>query len=259
MVWTIENSPYEGRELLVHLMIADRVPDPDERTGALFYMGIDNIARKARTTDRTAQATIRKLVEDGFLALIEDNKNRPKVYEFLMPDVPAVWTPPARISPEATSPSAPKPLHPGAKSLHREGEATSPDPQETQVNAQVDALPVVADAPTPRQVMDSRIKHITDKVWQGFRDRGDPPPANFLAVKAVLKKVLAAGWLDDDLVEACLAVPTISTGTLEYHLRGTGRSKAQSRDDANMAAARDFLEGRGSPGGLAEPHREIYP
>jgi len=68
-VW--EESPYEGRRLLLHLALADYANDegtcfPSQRTLAL----------KARTTEQWVSTSIRQLVKDGFLEVMERGNGR---------------------------------------------------------------------------------------------------------------------------------------------------------------------------------------
>lgn len=66
---------------------------------------------------------------------------------------------------------------------------------------------------------DQRVKGILDAVWARFRDRGDKPPANYLAARGVVRKLVAAGWDDAAVIDGCVEAPTISTGAVEMVLR----------------------------------------
>ncbi len=68
-VW--EESPYEGRRLLLHLALADFANDegtcfPSQRTLAL----------KARTTEQWVSTSIRQMVKDGLLEVMERGNGR---------------------------------------------------------------------------------------------------------------------------------------------------------------------------------------
>lgn len=68
-VW--ETSPYEGRRLLLHLALADFANDegvcfPSQRTLAL----------KARTTEAWVSASVRQMVADGLLEIVERGSGR---------------------------------------------------------------------------------------------------------------------------------------------------------------------------------------
>lgn len=68
-VW--ESSPYEGRRLLLHLALADFANDegmcfPSQRTLAL----------KARTTETWVAASVRQMIKDGLLEVLEKGNGR---------------------------------------------------------------------------------------------------------------------------------------------------------------------------------------
>lgn len=68
-VW--ETSPYEGRRLLLHLALADFANDegvcfPSQRTLAL----------KARTTEAWVSASVKQMVKDGLLEIVERGSGR---------------------------------------------------------------------------------------------------------------------------------------------------------------------------------------
>jgi len=68
-VW--ESSPYEGRRLLLHLALADFANDegtcfPSQKTLAL----------KARTTETWVSASVRQMIKDGLLEIIEKGNGR---------------------------------------------------------------------------------------------------------------------------------------------------------------------------------------
>jgi hypothetical protein len=82
--WVWRYSPYKGAELLIHLAIADVVNDAH---GNEFWMGMEGLAEKARTSRSTAFATVREMVSDGYLALVEPGKAGRKTarYRFTSP------------------------------------------------------------------------------------------------------------------------------------------------------------------------------
>ena len=68
-VW--ESSPYEGRRLLLHLALADFANDegscfPSQKTLAL----------KARTTETWVSASVRQMIKDGLLEIVEKGSGR---------------------------------------------------------------------------------------------------------------------------------------------------------------------------------------
>lgn len=81
-VW--ENSPYTQTALLVHLAIADVANDDNNNR---LWISQQTVARKVRCDRKTVTRAFAKMVEDGYLKLIEDNARaqKPNVYEFMMP------------------------------------------------------------------------------------------------------------------------------------------------------------------------------
>ncbi len=62
--WVWRESPYEGERLLVHLAIADVVNDAHDNE---FWMGVDQLAQKARVSRSTVQRTLADMVARDLL------------------------------------------------------------------------------------------------------------------------------------------------------------------------------------------------
>lgn len=81
-------------------------------------------------------------------------------------------------------------------------------------------------APTPSTASPVRVagEAIIKGWWDGRVQRGEPKPAQkWVAIRACVEKVLAAGWPPDEVRAALDRVPTVSIGTLEMALaRGRG-------------------------------------
>lgn len=80
-----------------------------------------------------------------------------------------------------------------------------------------------------------RAKVVLDAVWETRRARSEPVPASYVGARKVIEALLRAGHADDAVREACLAVPTISTGWLEGELakrrpKANGRAPSTDRD-----------------------------
>lgn len=92
MTWVINYSPYKGTTYAIHLMIANVVNSGHSNH---FYMRQGKLARKARTSRKTVNEAIQKMVEDGCLRLHKDRtrsgKDDANVYQFLMPEVDRVF------------------------------------------------------------------------------------------------------------------------------------------------------------------------
>lgn len=68
-VW--EDSPYEGRALLLHLALADFANDD-----GICYPSQKTLALKARTTEGWTATTIKQMVKDGFVEILERGGGR---------------------------------------------------------------------------------------------------------------------------------------------------------------------------------------
>jgi DNA-binding transcriptional MocR family regulator len=80
MNWVWEHSPTKGTELLMLLAIADNAADD----GGNAFPSIRTLARKTRLDDRTVQRIVRKLAEQGQLAVVERGGREPNRYAILM-------------------------------------------------------------------------------------------------------------------------------------------------------------------------------
>lgn len=98
-VW--EASPYEGKNLIIHLALADVANDTYE---GRLWMSQPALARKARTSTVTVAKALQRMVAEGFLELLTPGgSGRGKVaqYRFLMPKTPSCFG----LSPEEETPS----------------------------------------------------------------------------------------------------------------------------------------------------------
>lgn len=99
-VW--KHSPLTGSQLLVHLAIGDVVNDIHENE---FWMSTDSLAKKARVSRSTVTETLRWLVENGFLELLQAGgvSRKPSRYRFLFTSAPSNATRPLSDSTSAVS------------------------------------------------------------------------------------------------------------------------------------------------------------
>lgn len=70
--------------------------------------------------------------------------------------------------------------------------------------------------PTGTATADADAGHVATRSI--FASKQPRPAQPFVAVLAIVRKLVDAGWPVDDVVAACIAVPTISTGTCEFWL-----------------------------------------
>jgi hypothetical protein len=83
-------SPFKGATFQVHLAVSDSVNDQNSNE---FWMEQGNLAKKARIDRTTANAALRKLLDQGFLELLEEGggRSRPSRYRFLFPEAQVVF------------------------------------------------------------------------------------------------------------------------------------------------------------------------
>lgn len=68
MSWVWDNSPYDGKALLVHLALADFANDSGE-----CWPSQTTLARKARCTDRHVRDVIRMMQTDGYIEIVKES------------------------------------------------------------------------------------------------------------------------------------------------------------------------------------------
>ena len=77
VTWVFDHSPYTLATRLVHLAIADVAnEDNDWRV----WISQSHIARKARVGRGTVSSSLKRMVDDGALVLIEKRRGHPSVY-----------------------------------------------------------------------------------------------------------------------------------------------------------------------------------
>jgi hypothetical protein len=84
MTWVFRHSPYTLGTRLVHLAIADVVNDTN---GWLFWGADAGVADKAKVSRGTVVSARQKMIEDGYLEVVEEHRGAPSVYRFLTPGV----------------------------------------------------------------------------------------------------------------------------------------------------------------------------
>lgn len=82
MTWVFDHSPYTLGSRLIHLAIADIVNDDNDW---LLWASKAKIAKKAKVSHPTVTATFKKMVEEGFLELVEERRGAASTYRFLRP------------------------------------------------------------------------------------------------------------------------------------------------------------------------------
>jgi hypothetical protein len=89
--WVWRHSPYKNGALNVHAALADTANDLNDNQ---IWFGIEKLSRKARVGRSTAIATLGKMIDDGFLEIVSEQRGQaaPKVHRLLFPDdAPVVY------------------------------------------------------------------------------------------------------------------------------------------------------------------------
>lgn len=71
MTWVWDNSPYEGKALLIHIALADFSSDE-----GYCWPSQSTLARKARCTERYVRDTIKTMIEDGYVVITQESNGR---------------------------------------------------------------------------------------------------------------------------------------------------------------------------------------
>lgn len=81
--WVYRHSPYRGADFQVHCAIADSAND---QHGHELWMSQSSLADKARVSRGQANRSLRQLLDDGYVELLEERPGRPNRYRFVFPD-----------------------------------------------------------------------------------------------------------------------------------------------------------------------------
>ena len=71
MSWVWDNSPYEGKVLLIHLALADFANDD-----GVCWPNQERIAKKCRASVETVRTATRAMQGDGYLEIISESSGR---------------------------------------------------------------------------------------------------------------------------------------------------------------------------------------
>jgi hypothetical protein len=86
--------------------------------------------------------------------------------------------------------------------------------------------------------------------WEHRRDQGRAPLAKFLNICQLVDGALTAGYTPAEVRAALDAMPSYTTGTMEFALRRTHQGASRAEDErARRAAAAEALIARLTPGG----------
>lgn len=79
MSWVWDNSPYEGKQLLIHLALADFADDD-----GYCWPSQETIARKSRCSVETVRTTTRRMQADGFLSIAKQSDGRGSSHKYVL-------------------------------------------------------------------------------------------------------------------------------------------------------------------------------
>ena len=79
MSWVWDNSPYEGKMLLIHLAFADFASDD-----GVCWPAQETVAKKCRCSTETVRTTTRTMQSDGYLSIVQDSGGRGKSHKYLL-------------------------------------------------------------------------------------------------------------------------------------------------------------------------------
>lgn len=124
MSWVWDNSPYEGKVLLIHLALADFANDE-----GTCWPNQKRIAKKCRCSVETVRTSVRKMQEDGLIEIVSASSGRGNshVYHLLNPKLSGASSDgKAQVDDRNPQISSRKPPNPSPKN-HQEPSITSSD------------------------------------------------------------------------------------------------------------------------------------
>ena len=71
MTWVWDNSPYEGKALLIHLAMADHANDD-----GLCFPSQEGLAKKSRSSVRYVRDVVNNMIEQGLVEMVKESNGR---------------------------------------------------------------------------------------------------------------------------------------------------------------------------------------
>lgn len=260
MARVFKHSRSTGAARLVLLALADEAHESGAVTA--YKRSQKHLAKKANTDPRTVRRAIRALEELGELEVLKEGDGRESSdYMLTIPD--REGDTPAPTKPE--SGEGEMPTHPGQDA--HPGRTTRPPTAGEMPAPSSRSLPVPpvdpgTSAPTatprrrrrePAKVLDPLTQCADDIARHVWENRDPKPAANFMGVRGVLRRLLDAGWLPEQVQAAAMAVPALTVNAMEFELnracapvRGHGSTatpSAAERREARNDAAFDLVLG----------------
>lgn len=180
MAWAWRHSPFtNAAQFAVHLAMAD-VVNPENQNE--FWMSLDKLAAKSRTSRATAKRTIDEMLQSGLLAVLETRPGGTTLYRMVFPIDAVVTYDPAHgdtplpeLTPRTTREGGRAPRARGSRTTRevpRAPRATNSIGTSKELELELEPLSATADVTTPA----------FDDFWKNYpkRDgwtRGDKKPA----------------------------------------------------------------------------------
>lgn len=215
--WVYCYSPARGAAFSVHLAAADSANDQHDYE---LWMRQAKLATKARVSRKAAGEALAWLCDQGLLVLLESGAARGSAnrYRFLMPDLPAVWTP-GGVTPGGT-PDATGGVTSGGRGATRGRRGTTPGG--TGVPPQVAHNPISNPSgnPSPTQpAARGAAAELVTAWWEERKAAGNPVGQPFIACTKVVASMLGQGVAANRIEWALRAAPVCSTGALEFAIQ----------------------------------------
>lgn len=230
--WAFKHSPFKGATQLVLLALADSANDQHRYE---LWMRQHKLARKARVGRNAVGKALAELEAAGVLEYLEGGQatGEPKRYRLHLLDLPVHYEPKAQGgmpskakreggAPVEGTPTAGTPAPP-------EGTGCTPGGQGGAPPGGTGCPPSARSNPTGTQGEEPKVEvQVLERAWE----RLDPKPATpWPGLLQVTRRLLGAGWHPDDVEEALVRAPTISTGACEIVLRGSRRATRRAQVD----------------------------
>lgn len=102
MLYALHESPYSGKQQLIHIAIAEAVNNET----MIGFISQEAIAKAAKCSIETVRLTVKRMVESGHLKIVQEaRQHRATVYQIV---IPAAQVPPSSKGADQTQPPNPQ-------------------------------------------------------------------------------------------------------------------------------------------------------
>ena len=179
MLYALHESPYSGKQQLIHIAIAEAVNNET----MIGFISQEAIAKAAKCSIETVRLTVKRMVESGHLKIVQEaRQHRATVYQIV---IPAAQVPPSSKGADQTQP--PNPQAPAPKSTGSSPQVDRPSPQ---ISLGTPGIYTRPDHPS------SSLTAAFDEFWQAYprkQDKGSARKAWTKAIKAADVAEIIAG------------------------------------------------------------------